>query len=358
MTRPIETALDVPEARFFDIVPSAISILDREMRITSVNETFRRMFGDRVGRICHEVYKGRSDVCVGCPLVRTFKDGQVHVSEEAVRTTTGETILVAVQTAPILDDSGNIVGGMEVATDISKTTETRQELVMLGQAMAGMAHYIKNILTGLEGGVFVVEEGLETGKEDLMREGWAMVRRNIDRVTKLSHDQLYCARERPLTRSSAPVRDLVCEAVRLYRKKAATDEVELLISQDPRIGNGWLDPEGFFNLLTNLISNAVDACRFETDRTHHWVQVATHLEPGGQLRLEVADNGRGIPKELCGEVFSEMFTTKGSGGTGLGLLVVYRVVCAHRGQITVLSEEGVGTVFNIILPLGQENGIR
>jgi len=168
---------------------------------------------------------------------------------------------------------------------------------------------------------------------------------------KLSRDQLYCARERPLERAQAPVRELVCEAVKLYQEKAASDGVELLINQDPRLETGWLDSEGFYNLLTNLISNAVDACRFETERSRHWVQVATLLEPGGQLRLEVADNGRGIPKELCGEVFSEMFTTKGSGGTGLGLLVVYRVVCAHRGQITVLSEEGVGTVFTIILPL-------
>lgn len=355
---PIENMPDIPEARLFDIVPSAISILNRDMKITSVNETFRRLFGDTVGQLCYQVYKGRSEVCIGCPLIRTFEDGEVHVSEEAVKTVSGETILVAVQTAPIRDREGRIVGGMEVATDISKTTEMRQELVMLGQAMAGMAHYIKNILTGLEGGVFVVEEGMETGDEDLMHEGWGMVRRNIDRVTKLSRDQLYCARERPLERAEAPVKKLVCESVKLYQEKAALDGVELLISQDPRLETGRLDPEGFFNLLTNLISNAVDACRFETERNHHWVQVATVLEPGGQLRLEVSDNGRGIPKELCGEVFSEMFTTKGSGGTGLGLLVVYRVVCAHRGQVTVLSEEGVGTVFTVILPLCGEESIR
>ncbi|RLE23256.1 MAG: hypothetical protein DRJ65_12215 [Acidobacteria bacterium] len=342
---------EIPAVRLFDIVPSAISIQNRDMRITAVNETFRRLFGDRVGELCYDVYKGRSDVCVGCPLIKTFQDGEIHVGEETVRTVSGETILVAVQTAPIFDDDGRIVGGMEVVTDISKTTEMRQELVMLGQAMAGMAHYIKNVLTGLEGGVFVVEEGMEAGDEDLVQQGWTMVRRNIDRVMKLSRDQLYCARERPMERAPVPVKELVCEAVKLYEEKAASDGVELLISQDPQLETGWLDSEGFYNLLTNLISNAVDACRFETSRERHWVQVSTLLEPGGQLRLEVADNGRGIPKELCGEVFSEMFTTKGSGGTGLGLLVVYRVVCAHRGQITVLSEEGVGTVFTIILPL-------
>ena len=307
----------VSTEQLLDIVPSAISIQDRQFRITAVNQSFRRLFGDRVGELCYAVYKGRSEVCLGCPLQRTFEDG----------------------------------GGMEVATDISKTTEARQELVMLGQAMAGMAHYIKNILTGLEGGVFVVEEGMESGDEGLMREGWEMVRRNIKRVAKPSRDQLYCSRERPAERRQVDVGDLVRETLRLYRDAAALEGIDLLINTDPRVSSSWLDPEGFHNMLTNLISNALDAVRFDTEKEHHWVQVSTFIEPGGQLRLEVADNGRGIPKELCGDLFTEMFTTKGSGGTGLGLLVVYRVVCAHRGQISVLSEEGVGTVFSIILPL-------
>jgi signal transduction histidine kinase len=73
-------------------------------------------------------------------------------------------------------------------------------------------------------------------------------------------------------------------------------------------------------------------------------------EPGGQLTLEVADNGTGIPADLHSEVFSEMFSTKGARGTGLGLLVVYRVATAHRGEISVLSDDGFGTVFTVIFP--------
>lgn len=350
---PDQVAPRVQTDQLLDIVPSAISVQDRNFRITYANATFRRLFGDRVGELCYAVYKGRSEVCLGCPLARTFEDGGVHVSEEVVRTRSGETIQVAVQTAPVYDGEGRLIGGMEVATDISKTAEMRHELILLGQAMAGMAHYIKNILTGLEGGVFVVEEGMSSGDETLMREGWEMVRRNIERVAKLSRDQLYCSRERPPERRLVELAPLICEAVELYRDKAAADGVDLLVNIDHRLGCGWVDAEGFHNLLTNLLSNAVDACRFDTGVSHHWVQVGAFLEPGGQLRLEVADNGRGIPRELCGEVFTEMFTTKGSGGTGLGLLVVYRVVCAHRGEITVLSDEGVGTVFNVILPLSE-----
>lgn len=341
--------LDV--GRLFDLVPSAISIQDRDYRIVRVNAAFRRLFGDRVGDCCFTAYKGREEVCLDCPMARTFADGGIHQSEEVVRTADGEILQVAVQTAPLVDRDGGVSGGMEVMTDISRTVAEQQELVLLGQAMAGMAHYIKNLLTGLDGGLYVVEEAMGTGDEALLREGWEMVRRNVERVGKLSRDQLFCSRERPPEMAEIPVNSLICEAVELYRPRAVQEGTKLSVELDPRLGKGWLDAEGVHRLVTNLLSNALDACRFDTDTERHWVSVKTFLEAGGQLHLEVADNGPGIPRRLCGSVFEEMFTTKGSGGTGLGLLVVYRVVCAHGGRITVLSEEGAGTVFTVILPL-------
>jgi len=343
--------LKVHADRLFDLVPSAISIQDRNYRVRRVNAAFRRTFGDRVGDHCFAVYKGRSMVCLDCPMARTFSDGGIHSTEEVVQTASGEVLHVTVQTSPVLGSDGTVAGGMEVLTDLSPSSSARQELILLGQAMAGMAHYIKNLLTGLEGGVFVVEEALREGDQNLLDEGWEMVRRNVKRVMRLSRDQLYCSRDRLPKMQLADINTVVCEAAELYRARAERDGIELFVELDGRIGEGWIDPEGFNNLLTNLLSNALDACRFDTGKSHHWVGVKTFLESGGQLHLEVSDNGQGIPEKLCGAVFSEMFTTKGGGGTGLGLLVVYRVVCAHNGRITVLSGDGVGAVFTVILPL-------
>ena len=77
--------------------------------------------------------------------------------------------------------------------------------------------------------------------------------------------------------------------------------------------------------------------------------VKTCLEAGGQLHLEDADNGPGIPRRLCGSVFEEMFTTKGSGGTGLGLPVSYSIIKEHGGEIEVESAPGRGTTFRVLL---------
>ncbi len=342
--------LPISTEQLFDLVPSPISIQDREFRILRVNTAYRQLMGDKVGHECFRVCKGRREVCLACPLARTFSDGEIHHSEEVVRTVDGRHIQVEVQTSPIHDAHGVIVGGMEVLTDISHTVSMQQELVLLGQAMAGMAHYMKNVLMGLEGGVFVVEEGMSSSDEELMQEGWAMVRRNIERVTRLSRDQLYCSKQRVPERKLLNPNQIVCEVARLYRERMTQDEVSLYVQLDDEVEDYLLDPEGFHNLVSNLIVNAFDACRFDTMKTDHWISVSTLREPGGQLTLEVADNGTGIPSDLHSEVFSEMFSTKGARGTGLGLLVVYRVATAHRGEISVLSDDGFGTVFTLIFP--------
>jgi signal transduction histidine kinase len=342
----------------FDLVPSAISIMDRNFRLRKTNQTFRQLFGSRIGHYCYGVYKGRTETCRDCPMGKTFADGHVHQSEEVVRTIDGRMIQMAVQTAPLRDDNGEIIGGMEVATDISRTLAAQQELVLLGQAMAGMAHYIKNVVTGLEGGVFVLEEGIESGNDDLLKSGWEMVRRNIRRVTKLSRDQLYCSRERPVEKREVDPNSLVCEAVGLYRDLADRHGIELHVELDQRLEPVYLDPEGFHNLLTNLLSNALDACVYDTGKERHWISVKTFRGSQNEFVVEVAENGLGIPKEMCGDVFTEMFTTKGPLGTGLGLLVVHRVVCAHGGQISVLSDKGVGTVFTVIFPLPEKELIE
>ncbi|HHQ47859.1 MAG TPA: PAS domain-containing protein, partial [Acidobacteria bacterium] len=269
--------LQVEVDQLFDLVPSAISIQDREYRIVRVNGTFRRLFGDRVGDRCYAAYKGRTEVCQDCPMARTFADGGVHQSEEVVRTASGEILQTAVQTAPILDGRGRVAGGMEVMTDISKTVATQQELVLLGQAMAGMAHYIKNVLTGLDGGLFVVEEAMESGDDSLLREGWEMVRRNVERVGKLSRDQLFCSREREPVMTEVAVNRVVCEAVELFRPRAVREGIELALGLDARLRTGWLDSEGVHRMVTNLVSNALDACRFDTAKARHWVSVKTFL---------------------------------------------------------------------------------
>ena len=101
-----------------------------------------------------------------------------------------------VNTAPVTSDNGEIRAVMEISTNITEVKKLQNELMILGETIAGMSHTIKNILSGLQGGVYVVDSGLQRGREDRVREGWDMVKRNVEKVSDLVHEILYASKGR------------------------------------------------------------------------------------------------------------------------------------------------------------------
>ncbi len=364
----IEMSVDVTEAarlrrelerskahfqQLFDSVPCYITVQDRSFRIIESNDWFRRDFGDAVGRHCHEVYKGRDRICDGCPVERTLADGEVHFSEETVTTGGGEEISLIVYSMPIRDEDGEISAVMEVATNITEVKQLQRRLAMVGLAVSEMAHRIKNILMGLEGGIYVVNTGLESGDQALVDEGWKMVERNVERVSRITRDLLRASKDRtPRPEPDVCPAEIARDVYALFVQRAAADRIELELDVDAEPFFGNFDPSGLHNLLSNLVSNAIDACRFDpqAEAKRHRVRIGCHrAEPDGVL-FEVSDNGAGMPEETSERIFERFFSTKGLHGTGLGLLVVQQIVEEHRGKIHISTEEGKGTTFRIVLP--------
>lgn len=107
--------------------------------------------------------------------------------------------------------------------------------------------------------------------------------------------------------------------------------------------------ESFDMIFINLLTNAVDAI---SDRGKILVKVGRERS---SLTLDISDTGKGIPKEIIGDIFNPFFTTKGSiHGNGLGLYIVYNEVEKMNGSISVESEEGKGTAFHLRLPIIEE----
>jgi signal transduction histidine kinase len=113
----------------------------------------------------------------------------------------------------------------------------------------------------------------------------------------------------------------------------------------------WLDPEGIYRCLVNLVTNAIDACK-EVSRTHKRPEVVLRsLKPDNwAVMYEVEDNGCGMDKETGSRVFQSFFSTKGSRGTGLGLMITKKIIEEHGGIIEMETEKGRGTKFHIVLP--------
>ncbi|MGB5848962.1 MAG: PAS domain-containing protein, partial [Ignavibacteriaceae bacterium] len=114
--------------KYFDSIPSYLTIQDKELRLLDANKKFRDEFGDIEGRYCYQVYKNRSEKCEVCPVERTFHDGLPHHSEEQVKNIVGQDVSVIVYTSPIHDDEGNIISVMEMSTDITEVKALQNRL--------------------------------------------------------------------------------------------------------------------------------------------------------------------------------------------------------------------------------------
>ena len=231
-----------------------------------------------------------------------------------------------------------------------------ERLAAIGQTVAGVAHGVKNILHGFKGGSYLVTLGIEKENKTKLRQGWDMIQRNISRTSDLVLDLLSYSKERSpeceLCRPNAIVQD-VCEVM---RDLAESDHVRLTTDLDPNLGAVSIDPRTLHQCLTNLISNAIDACLFDEDTSKQWrVLVRTEHTRDGLIRLTVSDNGVGMTQEVKQKLFTSFFSTKGQRGTGLGLLVTRKLVEEHGGWISVVSKEGEGTTFTIDLPLCPES---
>ena len=339
----------------FTAVPCFICVMNRKHEIIEANALYRNEFGAKNRSLCYEVCKHRTSQCPDCQVDETFVDGLVHVSEETLVTRDGRRINVVVHTQPVFDAKGEISAVMEVFTDITEVKELQRRLALTGRAVAGMAHRVKNILMGLEGGIFIVNDGLEGDNRQAVAEGWEMVERNVQKVSGIVKDLLYCSKERePHFTPNVCPHDIVEEVAELFASRTGSDEIVIQTELEEPRHSGTFDADGLHNLLCNLVANAIDACRFDPseDKDGHTVTLRCGRNGDGSTVLAVEDNGAGIPDDLNSKVFQDFFSSKGTEGTGIGLLVVQKVAEEHGGKISFESRPGEGTVFTVVIPDG------
>jgi signal transduction histidine kinase len=344
-------------ANLFDEVPVSICVIDREFQIVKANRRFVGEYGPSTDRPCYEVYKGRQSRCENCAAVETFGDGLIRSREEqgTVRTdgTRGHYL---VHMVPIGRADGRIPYVIEMSTDITPVKRLEQEkreaerLAAVGETVAGIAHGIKNVLMGLEGGLYAVNTGIAQQDDARIARGWEMLQENVRRISQFVKEFLDFARGREaqvaMVDPNAPVR----RVIRLFTDQATEAGIRLTADMGEGIPLAPLDEDGIATCLANLVSNAIDACLCAGDNCEYRIAISSR-EQANTLVYEVVDNGQGMDYEISKQVFSKFFTTKGSDrGTGLGLLTTKKIVHQHGGRITFTSEEGKGSTFRIELP--------
>lgn len=334
----------------FEEVPCYISVQDRELRIVQCNRSFQEDFGNYIGAYCYEVYKHRGEPCLNCPVARTFQDGQAHESEELVVARDGRPVNTLVSTAPIRNANGEIEMVMEMSTNITEIRQLQGQLANLGLLVGSVSHGIKGLLTGLDGGMYLLNTGLEKGRPERVEEGWKMVRRNVEQIRSVVLDLLYIAKEREPAWESVSLLAIATGAAELVRSSMERQGVSMEVSLE-EAGNCEAEPKSLQASFVNLLENALDACRIDRQKAGHKVCFSLKWEDGYAVAA-VEDNGIGMDRETREKLFTPFFSSKGLEGTGLGLFIAHKVILKHGGTLHVDSAPGRGSRFTVRLPMG------
>ena len=268
-------------------------------------------------------------------------------------TKTGELVPILLS-ATIIEDKGEevaTVGHFKDMREIKRLEEelvTSERMVAVGQTTAGIAHGVKNILHAMKLGAFMIDTGFEKEKPESLRKGWNLVKKNINRVSKMTKEMLSLASTAPPDFEVCSLNDIVEEVCEPFVEEAKTRGISLVLELDPSLTQVTVDPDGIHTCLLNLVTNAIEA--FPEDTSGGQVTVSSSDRGEAGVHLQVRDTGEGMSEELRERVLENLFTTKGARGTGLGLAITQKIIHEHGGTIQVESEPDKGSCFTIILP--------
>ncbi|GAB4253523.1 ATP-binding protein [Deferrisoma sp.] len=338
-------------AAVLDAMDAQVFVADLETHeVLFANARMREAFGtDPVGRPCWEVFRHRDGPCDDCTnprLVTPEGEPAAPVVWEGRNRVTGRWYLNVDRAIRWID--GRLVR-LETSTDITdqKALQDRlreaQKLEAVGTLAGGIAHDFNNILAVILGNAELAL--LNPPADPGLRRRLERILEASERARQVVAQLLAFCRKTEGPRRPVEAARAVGDALVLLRA-AIPKTVEIEERLAPEAGWVLADPAALQRIVMNLVTNAYQAVGPRGGR----VRVAVAPDRDG-VRLEVADDGPGIPEDVLPRIFEPYFTTKGVGeGSGLGLAVVKGLVEAMEGRIEVESEPGRGARFTVWLP--------
>ncbi len=240
------------------------------------------------------------------------------------------------------------------ATRYHQAMVQAERLAAIGQTIAGLSHHIKNILQGLKSGGEILKMGLADKDDKMLHQGWKIVEKNQGKIYDLVMDMLSFSKEREPSIQDTNLNQVVRDVVELVNGQLKEKGVRLETHLDENLPVVAADPEGIHRALLNILTNALDAVE---EKANPKVVVQSLLDSEeGWVRIQVLDNGGGIPPNKLGDIFKPFVSTKGPKGTGLGLAVSRQILREHGGDILAQSQVGKGSRFVLRLPIRSTMG--
>ncbi len=225
-----------------------------------------------------------------------------------------------------------------------------ERLAAVGEAISGLSHTIKNIAGGLRGGMFVLERGIDQQDRECLTQGWSMVKGNAEKLYKLAIDLLHYGKAAELHMQWCDPNRVAEQALESVRDRAIEGGVQIWLEPQPTQVRFWMDPDAMTTALSNLLYNGIDACLDERLDRIGEVRLSVRIDDDREVSYRIEDTGVGMDAETMARVFRWFYTTKGSRGTGIGLMTAKRTIEKHGGTLNLESTLGQGTRIDIRLP--------
>jgi len=343
----------------FNTITDMITVHDANFNIIAANAAAKNILGlpflETNQVKCYQFIHGHDQPPADCPSCRcldTQKPATFEIFEPHLEK------FLEIRAMPRFNKDKQMVGLIHVMRDITerkqveKTLQRAEQLKIVGEWAAGLAHEIKNPLAGIKASIEMLAEEVNVSAEDK-----PLILKAVDeikRIETLLKSLLNFAKPPKPQLVRTDVNEILSRSIDFALQQPAllTNQslrINIVRNFDTNIPKILADPMQLQQVFLNLLLNAVEAMPkggIITLKTNHNAAKNT-------VDIEISDSGKGIEKEMIDQIFQPFVTTKRK-GTGLGLAITRRLIEQQGGEITVKSRAGQGTVFNISLQVKEE----
>ncbi|MCP3738230.1 PAS domain S-box protein [Rossellomorea sp. BNER] len=333
---------------YFEHAGDGIALLDPEGNVLKVNHHFEKMFGFSKEEVTgqHITFIHSSEqVHQFKQNLKVVKQGKRIKDFETVRYRKDKTpVYISFNMNPILNEKGNLMGISAIIRDLSEKKKNEdllkksEQLAMIGQLAAGVAHEIRNPLTTLKGFLQLIKE---QANDDFYLE---VIQGEIERIEIITNEFLALAKPRAVHYTANSLTSLLTNSVEFIKMECLKQGVDVKFSVKEAMI--YCNPHEIKQVILNVMKNALEAMP-------KGGLLEVILEKNEQFaKLIIQDTGDGISPERMKHLGEPFYSTKEK-GTGLGLMICQKIIKEHHGAITINSKINQGTRVEISIPLAQ-----
>ncbi|PKN89492.1 MAG: hypothetical protein CVU51_00200 [Deltaproteobacteria bacterium HGW-Deltaproteobacteria-1] len=262
----------------------------------------------------------------------------------------GKFIPLALSAARLVAETGEDLGAVIILRDLREIKELQEKikrserLASLGTLAAGMAHEIRNPLSSIKGFAQYFLKKNPPGSEG--QKYSQVIIQEVERLNRLISNLLDFARPKEPVKMMVPLEAVIQHTIELIKDDARTKGIQVKTETAEHLPLLLMDSDQITQALLNIMLNGLDVLKAGGTIS---IRALLNLEKK-IIVIEIEDDGPGLPGEDMSKIFDPFYTTKRT-GTGLGLAIAYRIIEKHQGTLTVNSKPGVGSIFQIALPL-------